>query len=78
LAISDFNEAIRLNPNDAMAYYRRGFVYLKQSIETNESKAIADLTEAIRIDQNFVQAYNLRAYIYSSKFPIYGRSRKSY
>jgi tetratricopeptide (TPR) repeat protein len=63
MAISDFTEAIRLNPNDAMAYFRRGFVYTKKDLETNEEKAIADLTEAIRIDPNFVQAYDLRAYI---------------
>ncbi|MDR1149277.1 MAG: tetratricopeptide repeat protein [Spirochaetaceae bacterium] len=70
LAISDFTEVIRLIPNDAIAYYRRAFVYIKKNIEANETKAIADLTEAICIDPNFVQAYNLRAYIYSSKPPI--------
>jgi tetratricopeptide (TPR) repeat protein len=46
--------AIRLNPNDAFAYYKRGEV--RNEIDDKKG-AIADYTEAIRVDSNYSHAY---------------------
>jgi tetratricopeptide (TPR) repeat protein len=48
-AISDYNEAIMLNPNFAEAYNNRGYVYEKKG---DIDKAIADYESALRIDPN--------------------------
>jgi tetratricopeptide (TPR) repeat protein len=46
-AISDFTDAIRLNPKDALAYNNRGLAWNEKG---DHDRAIADLTAAIRID----------------------------
>ena len=49
-AIADYNEASRLNPNDARAYYNnRG---LAKSALGDKQSAIADYNEAIRLNPN--------------------------
>ncbi len=50
----DFNEAIRLNPNDAEAYNNRGAVRLQQG---DIEGAIADYNEAIRLNPSYADAY---------------------
>ena len=57
-AISDYNEAIRLNPNNALAYNNRGFA--KYELEDKQG-AISDYNEAIRLNSNYVLAYGNRA-----------------
>ena len=46
-AVADCNEAIRLDPEDAKAYYNRGVVYGEIG---DTDRVIADCTEAIRLD----------------------------
>jgi tetratricopeptide (TPR) repeat protein len=48
-AISDFNEAIRLDPNFAMAYYNRGNAYF---FKEDYKRAIADWESTLLIDPN--------------------------
>jgi len=49
----DFNQAIRLDPNNADAYYRRGDAYFwKQDYD----RAIVDFNQAIRLDPNNADA----------------------
>jgi tetratricopeptide (TPR) repeat protein len=61
LATEGRDEAISLDPNDADAYYRRGFAYF----ETKDyDKAISAYGEAIRLDSNYSQAYYNRALAY--------------
>ena len=60
-AMADFNEAIRLNPNDAEAYYIRGVAYEDKG---ELDKAIADYTEGIRIDPKNAMAYKIRGDAY--------------
>ena len=57
-AISDYTQAIKINPNFARAYYNRGFVkdYLKDYYA-----AISDYTKAIEINPNNDDGYNNRA-----------------
>ncbi len=57
LAISDFDQAIKLNKNWGEAYYNRGSVYTQIG---KYQEAINDFTEALRINENWVDAYNKR------------------
>src|SRR5215469_10046479 len=57
LAIADYNEAIRINPDDADAFYRRGNAWREMG---DNARAIADYDEAIRLDPNHASALNNR------------------
>ena len=46
-AIADYDDAIRLNPKDALAYNNRGSAW---NAKTEYDKAIVDFNEAIRLD----------------------------
>ena len=50
-AIADYNEAIRITPTFALAYYNHGIM---KSELGDKQGAIADYTNAIRINQNWV------------------------
>ena len=63
-AIADLNQAIRLDPNNAVAYYNRGYAY---KLKGDYDRAIADLNQAIRLDPNSVEAYISRGYTYYNK-----------
>ena len=56
-AIQDFDQAIRLNPKHAYAYYRRGYA---RSRRHDHEKAIKDYEEAIRFDPNYAPVYRAR------------------
>jgi tetratricopeptide (TPR) repeat protein len=62
-AIANFNEAIRLNQNDAGAYYGRGFAY---SNKGDDDRAIADYNETIRLNPRPVAFYS-RGFSYARK-----------
>ena len=63
-AIADFNETIRLAPNDVIAYFNRGTAWLVK--EVYES-AIADFNEAIRLNPKFGRAYGNRGIAWRAK-----------
>ena len=52
-AIKEFDESIRLNPNDAIAHYNRGTAW---SNKGDKDRAIKDYDEAIRLDPKKVVA----------------------
>ena len=61
LAISCFNEAIRLAPSYAVVYGSRGFTYY---IKGQKEKAITDYSEAIRLKSDYALAYCQRGVAY--------------
>ena len=63
-AFEDFAEAIRLDPEFAVAYRRRGSMW---ALKGNLDKAIEDITEAIRLDPNDSRAYSNRGFTWTAK-----------
>jgi tetratricopeptide (TPR) repeat protein len=61
-AMADYNRAIELDPNFAVAYSNRGLVY--QNDLKEYQKAMADYNRAIELDPNFALAYNRRGLVY--------------
>ena len=58
LAIEDYTEVIKLNPDFAQAYYQRGLAYAQKG----EIKlAIADYTKAIELKSDYADAYYCRS-----------------
>jgi len=62
-AISNFNEAIRLDRENASAYNHRGLAYRKKG---ENKRAIQDYTAAITLNPVYALAYNNRGYVYES------------
>ncbi|HMF20557.1 MAG TPA: tetratricopeptide repeat protein [Pseudolabrys sp.] len=63
-AIYDYNEAIRLDPNNARAIFYRGAAYGNKD---DLDRAIADFNEAIRLDPNHARAFYNRGLAYGKK-----------
>ena len=59
-AISDYNEAIRLDPNHSKAFTNRGNASYEKG---DHNRAIADYDEAIRFDPNNADAFNNRCWV---------------
>lgn len=57
-AIAEYNEALRLDPQHARAYNKRGIAYDGPG---EHQRAIEDYNEAIRLDPQDAQAYAVRA-----------------
>src|SRR5436305_1023473 len=53
-ALGSYNEAIRLDPNNARAYFGRGNVWIEKK---QFDPAVADFSEAIRLDPNDPATY---------------------
>jgi len=64
-ALADSNTALKLNPNNAIAYYARGNTY--NYGKSDYDRAIADYTQAIRINPSYAVAYNNRGLSYQAK-----------
>jgi len=63
-AISDYSEAIKINPADAIAYNNRGLAYYKKG---QYDKAISDCTKAIGINPAYAAAYHIRGVAHDEK-----------
>ena len=61
IAIKDYDEAIRLNPKDAVAYFNRGNDYYNLN---KKERAIEDYDKAIRLNSQFADAYHNRGTTY--------------
>ena len=62
-AISDYDEAIRLNPQDAIAFYKRGFAY---HYKNNRDRAYEDYKTSIRLENEFALQPMLQCALYNS------------
>jgi Flp pilus assembly protein TadD len=60
-ALGDFNEALKLKPNDPALYDYRGIAYRAQG---QDDKALADFNRAMELEPRFARAYRNRAMIY--------------
>jgi clan AA aspartic protease (TIGR02281 family) len=68
-AIADYNEAIRLDPNQALTYHTLAYVNRARmySDKKDYDRAIADYSEAIKLDPKLATAFNLRGLAYLNK-----------
>jgi lipoprotein NlpI len=68
-AIKDFSEAIRLAPDDTLAYVGRGTAYLRNG---ELSLAITDYSKAIRLDPDHAGSLKYRGYasFYSANYDV--------
>ena len=64
LAIQDYDESIKLNPNYAKPFNNRGVAYQKKG---DYDLALKDFDAAINIDPNYADAFANRAEIYQKK-----------
>ena len=60
-AVKEYSLAIGIQPQRAMAYNNRGYLYSQWG---KEKEAIADLDEAIRLNPHFAEAYFNRGTVY--------------
>ena len=61
IAIEDYDEAIRINPKDAVAYFNRGNAYHSLN---KKKRAIEDYDQAIRLNPEYADAYHNRGTTY--------------
>ncbi len=73
-AISDYDLAIKLNPNDQFAFNNRANLWRDKG---DLKRAIADYTEALRIDPGYTAVYVNRGLVYE-KFKDIERARADY
>ncbi|MDJ0596689.1 MAG: tetratricopeptide repeat-containing serine protease family protein [Pleurocapsa sp. MO_226.B13] len=65
LALADYNQALKINPNLASTYNNRGILYAEQG---EGELALADYNQAIKINPNLALAYYNRGILYKEQF----------
>src|SRR5947207_2714319 len=63
-SIADYNEAVKLEPKNALAFNNRGTAYSERG---ESDAAIADFSAAIKHNARFASAYFNRANAYAAK-----------
>jgi len=63
-AMSDFNEALEIDPRFAQTYNNRGIAYVSKG---QYDKAISDYNRALQINSRYAEAYNNRGIAYHNK-----------
>jgi tetratricopeptide (TPR) repeat protein len=63
-AIQDFDQSVRLNPNDPGVYYVRGKAYLNKG---DYDRAIQNFNQAVHLDPNYAPAFRDRGTAYRVK-----------
>lgn len=62
-ALTDFNQAILIDPKYAEAYHHRGLIHLELK---DNSKALKDFNQVITLDPDWAEAYYYRALAYDA------------
>ncbi len=74
-AISDFNQAIEINPRYIKAYNNRGIVY---RLRRQYDRAISDFNKAIEMNPLDPEAYNNLAWLFATaKAPRFGDGKRA-
>jgi len=68
-ALDDYNEAVKVAPKNAMAYYYRGLFYTAQ---TDGDAALREFDTALSVDPKFVPALRQRAIVYLTRKNVSG------
>ncbi len=63
-ALKDFNDALKMKPNDASLYDLRGMAY---RCKGQDEQAVQDFNKAMELDPKFGRPYRNRAMIYFDK-----------
>jgi tetratricopeptide (TPR) repeat protein len=63
-AIEDYDQAIRLNPNNSDSFYRRGLTYFEKN---DYDRAIQDLDQTLKLNPDSVAALQKRGWAYENK-----------
>ncbi len=63
-AMADYDQAVRLDPQSAMAHYNRGLSLRRQG---KLALALADYDEAIRLNPQFAEAFNNRGNVHAAQ-----------
>jgi tetratricopeptide (TPR) repeat protein len=63
-ALADYDEAVRVAPYNAKAYYSRGAYY---AVQSDGDAALRDFDAALRLDRKAVPALRLRAKLYDAR-----------
>lgn len=63
-AIADFNQAIQIEPSNAITHYNRGHAHKNKG---DLDQAMINYTEAIRLDPAFSRAYSFRGNVYRDR-----------
>ena len=63
--LADYNQAIKLNPQYAVAYYQRGNVYAQVGGQQAALDALVDYTQAIKLNPQYAVAYYQRGNVYA-------------
>jgi len=70
-AVTDFTQAIGMNPNDAELYYCRSIAHYGIGVVRNDSSsldlAIKDCNQAIKLNPDYAAAYSTRGGAYFTK-----------
>lgn len=65
LALQDYDQALRLNPNDEDVFYSRGFLYLDRLRDYD--RAVQDYDQVLRLNPRRPQAFVGRGLAYAGK-----------
>jgi len=63
-AVEDYTKAIKMNHDDADAFYNRGYVLIKLG---KYNRAVKDLDRAITLEPEFAAAYHIRGIAFFDK-----------
>ncbi len=61
-AVSDYTQSIKIEPNDADIYFKRGRMYL---LLENIAEAVADYSQVIKLEPDCTEAYFIRGCLFS-------------